>query len=281
MPSSQPVVVGIVSDLHSGSTVALCPPEVKLDDGGYYRASKPQEWLWENWGDFWARVRSVQRQHKAKLVQVFNGDLTEGDHHKTTQILSGNPTAQAAVVNEVMKTPLALKPDAMFFVRGTEAHVGPSAAYEERVAMGLWKDKRPVVLEEGTGNASHWNVKMDIQGVRLDFAHHGKYGSRPSTKMNVINALACDIFTEHVTENRPYPHIAVRSHCHQYADTHDAYPTRLIQTPAWQLKTAFIHRINTTGKLSHIGGIILVIKDGKLDVTPVLYRPDSPKAWKP
>lgn len=278
MPSN-PVVIAVTSDQHCGSTVALCPPKIRLDDGGKYDASDAQLWLWKNWQNFWDRVESVRSRHKAKLVQVFNGDLTEGDHHKTTQILSGNPTAQAAVVNAAMEVPLKLKPDALFFIRGTEAHVGPSACFEERIALGLSKDKRPVVKEDGTGNASHWQAALDIQGVRLDFAHHGKFGSRPSTKMNVINALAGDIFTEHCIEGRPYPHLAIRSHMHQYADTFDAYPTRLLQTPAWQLKTAYVHRVTTTGKLSHIGGLIIVIKNGKYEIEPVIYRPDPPKAW--
>jgi len=278
--ASKPVIIAITSDHHAGSTVSLCPQTISLDDGGYYGASEAQRWLWANWGDFWHAVRErVAHRKGTKLIQVFNGDLTEGDHHKSTQILSGNPTAQAAVVNEVMRVPLALKPDALCFVRGTEAHVGSSACFEERIAEGLSKDKRPVIREAGTNNASHWNATMEIQGVRLDFAHHGKFGSRPSTKMNVINALAADIFTEHHMEGRQHPHIAVRSHMHQYADTFNAYPTRLIQTPAWQLKTAFVHRISTTGKLSHIGGVVITIDGGEYEVEPIIYRPDPPKAW--
>lgn len=280
MAKSQPVVIAITSDQHCGSTVALCPPTIKLDDGGKYQASDDQRRLWKNWLNFWDRVYDRAHALDAKLIQVYNGDLTEGDHHKTTQILSGNPVAQAAVVNAAMAVPLALDPDALFFVRGTEAHVGASACFEERIALGLAKDKRPVVRERGTGNASHWQATMNIQGVRLDFAHHGKHGSRPSTKMNVINALAGDIFMEHCIEGRRHPHIAVRSHMHQYADTFHAYPTRLIQTPAWQLHTAFTHRISTTGKSAHIGGIIITIKDRKVEVEPVIYRPTGPRAWK-
>lgn len=279
MAKSQPVVIAVVSDLHAGSTVALCPPTIKLDDGGKYEASDAQKWLWANWLDFWKQVEARRKKHKAKLIQVFNGDLTEGDHHKTTQILSGNPTAQAAVVNEVMAIPLKMKPDALAFTRGTSAHVGPSAAYEERAALGLWKDGRPVIKEEGTGNCSHWNAKLDILGTLLDFAHHGKHGANVRTKMSVINGLAHDIFVEHSIDKRPYPHLAFRSHMHQYADTFDAYPTRLIQTPAWQLHTEYVHRISTTGKLAHIGGIIVVVTDDGYSVEPVIYRPDPPKAW--
>lgn len=277
LPSERPVVLAITSDHHCGSTVALCPPKIQLDDGGEYHASKPQQWLWQRWQDFWQRVETVRRERNATLVQVFNGDLTEGDHHKTTQILSGNPTAQAAVVNAVLKVPLALKPDAIVGIRGTEAHVGPSAAFEERIFFGLRKDGWPVRVDEDTGNASHWHWTFTHQNIRLDIAHHGKYGSRPSTKMNTVIALAFDIFTRAHLDGREHPHLAVRSHMHQFGDTGSAYPTRLIQMPAWQLATAYIHRINP-GAIADVGGIIVTIDKGRLDVEPVVYKPEPRKA---
>ena len=273
-------VLAVVSDTHCGGTTALCPDRITLDDGGEYVASKAQRWLWGRWQQFWGSVRDVRDAVKGtKLIVVCNGDLTDGDHHKTSQILSGNPTAQAAVVNAALAAPLALRPHRLLFIRGTEAHVGPSAAFEERIALGLHKDKRPVLLEAETGNASHWHAKLDIQGVRFDFAHHGRVGQRPWTKPNVVLNLAAEIFMDHARTGRPHPHIAVRSHMHQYVDTHDAHPTRVLQTPAWQLATAYIHRI-APGALADVGGIIFVVENGALTVTPVLYRPDPPTEYR-
>lgn len=269
------VVIAVTSDLHCGSTVALCPPVIHLDDGGEYRASKAQLWLWENWRDFWGRVDAQRKALGASLYQVYNGDMTEGDHHKTTQILSGNPTAQATVVNEVMRVPLALKPEGIIVVRGTEAHVGASACYEERIASGLRKDGYKVLVDDATGNASHWHFEMDVQGVRFDFAHHGRVGARPWTKPNAVHALAMEIFYNAAANARPFPHLAVRSHMHQYVDTHDSHPTRLIQMPAWQLATAFIHRI-APNALADVGGLIITVTEGEMTVEPVRYRPAQP-----
>ena len=272
-------MVVIVSDLHCGSTVAVSPPEVLLDDGGFFRASKAQQWLWQNWLAFWAEVKAQRKASNARLMVVVNGDLTEGAHHGSTQVLSGNPAAQAVVVNEVLRIPLALNPDHWLFVRGTEAHVGPSAAYEERVASGLFKDGRPVIRDDATGTYSHWHAKVMIDGVRLDFAHHGRMGQRSWTKPNVVLNLAAEIFYEHAARNIPHPHIAVRSHQHRFVDTHDAHPTRVIQTPAWQLATAYIHRI-APGSIADVGGIIITVRDGRADVNPVIYHPDGPAEWR-
>ncbi len=273
-----PVVIAITSDLHAGSTTALCQPRVALDDGGEYVASKAQLWLWQCWGDFWTRVDAVRRERSAELYQVFNGDLVDGNHHGTTQILSANPNAQAAVVNAVLRVPLDLKPDRLVFVRGTEAHVGQSASAEERIADGLRRDKRPVIMDEDRGTSSHWHFKMDAQGVRLDFAHHGRVGTRPWTKPNVVANLAAEIFYTHAANGEPHPHIAIRSHMHQLVDTHDQHPTRVIQTPAWQLATSYIHRI-APGALADVGGIIITIRDGNAEVEKVVFRPAQPKAW--
>lgn len=266
----------VTSDLHAGSTVALCPPKVQLDDGGKYEASKAQLWLWDRWLAFYKRGEERRRELDAHCIDVFNGDVTDGNHHNTTQILSGNPTAQAAVVNEIMRVPLATKPDGIVFVRGTEAHVGPSAAFEERIAIGLKKDGWPVLVDPVTGNGSHWHWTFEHQGIRLDFAHHGKFGSRPNTKFNTVIALAFDIFTRAHLDGREHPHLAVRSHMHQFGDTGSLYPTRLIQMPAWQLATAYIHRLNP-GAIADVGGILVTIVDGTLAVEPIIYKPDAPQ----
>ena len=279
--SKRPVVIAVVSDIHAGSTVALAPERIALDDGGVYEASKAQRWLWQCWGQFWERAARAAKDAKADLYAVFNGDVTEGDHHGTTQILSGNPTAQAAVVDACMKPVLALKPTRLFFVRGTEAHVGKSAAFEERIARGLAKDKWPVVGDPDTGTASWWHLRMEVHGRRLSFAHHGRMGQRPWTRGNIVLNLAAEIFYEHAARGDRPPDVAVRSHLHRYFDTGRAHPVRVIQTPAWQLHTAFVHRI-APDSLADIGGLLITVEPDRAPaVTEVLFRPSQGHVWRP
>lgn len=273
------IVIAVTSDQHCGSSVALCPPKIELDDGGYYEPSKAQRWLWQNWLDFWQRVRRTRDREKALLYQVWNGDLTEGNHHGSTQILSGNSSVQAQVVAAAMGVPLDLKPDKLWVIRGTEAHVGKSAEGEEKIADGLRRDKRPIVKDKDTGSSSHWHAKLEVQDVRFDFAHHGRIGQRPWTKPNVTMNLAAEIFYEHAAREEPYPHIAVRSHFHTFVDTGSAHPVRVLQTPAWQLHTAFAHKV-VTEKIADIGGLIIVVRDGKATVEPVIYKPKSVETWR-
>jgi hypothetical protein len=251
---------------------------IQLDDGGACQASAAQLWLWKNWNTYWQRVDAVRRLHDAELTEVFNGDLTEGWHHHSTAVLSGNPTAQAACVNAVLSIPLHMNPDHIAVIRGTPAHVGDGACYEERIAVGMHKDGRPVIPCEASGTYSHWHLRMELGGIRFDFAHHGRVGTRPHTKPNVVAGLAAEIFYNHASKGIPHPHIAIRSHMHQLVDTYDQHPVRVIQTPAWQLATSFIHRI-APGVLADIGGLIFVIKDGQVEVEKVMFPPDPSPLW--
>lgn len=273
---SKPKIIAITSDHHTGSTVGVCPPEgVRLDDAGRYLPSKPQQWLWQCWEDYWGWVAKLQREHKAELTVVYNGDMTDGDHHNTHQIISRNPDAQSYVADRVFGVPQALRPKRLFVVRGTEAHVGSGGSTEEALAKFLGAER-----DVETETWSRWRLRLQVHGKLLDFQHHGKIGQTPWTKGNVVNANAARIFYEHTIRGERHPDVAIRSHMHQYHDTHDAYPVRVIQTPSWQLKTGFVHRVMPES-IADVGGVvILVAPDGALEVHKRLFTPSLPEIVK-
>ena len=274
------VVLACVSDLHAGSTVAMCPDEIALDDGGSYRASLAQRWLWQCWRDYWERVEAVRAAHPGSaLYQVFNGDAVDGNHHGTTQILSGNPVAQAAVVNAAMRVPLSLSPDRLFFIRGTEAHVGASGNAEERIADGLRRDKRPVEGDPETGTASWWHLRAEIEGVRLDIAHHGRTGQREHTRASAAVLHAHDVFLSHAKRKEPAPDLCLRAHYHRFNDSYDACPTRIVTTGAWQLKTSYVHKV-AADTMADIGGVIVVIEDGRYTLEKVQFHASRGYVWR-
>lgn len=279
MKDNQPVVIGVVGDVHAGGATAICPPKISLDDGGDYVASRAQLWLWQCWGDFWKRVDHVRKQERAKLYQIYGGDLIEGSHHGTTQILSGNPNAQAAVVNACMAIPLALKPDKIFMVRGTEAHVGQSASAEERIADGLRRDKRPIVGDPETGTASWWHLRMEVSGLLIDVAHHGRTGHREHTRGNAANLHAHDILLSHIKTGDKVPDLCLRAHYHRFNDSFDMCPVRVVTNGAWQLKTGFVHKI-AADTIADIGGLIVTIRDGKYSVEKVQFRASRGAVWR-
>lgn len=272
------VVLAVINDVHAGSTVAVCPPRVELDDGGAYEASKVQLWLWQCWHDYWHQVESICEGTGFPLYIVSNGDLFDGDHHNTSQIISRNPVDWHAVVSACMEYPLSLGPERLFFVRGTEAHTGKSGSLEEGYARRLLADGHPVEGDPDTGTASWWHLRMEIEGVRIDVAHHGRTGMRAHTEGNAANLYAHDILLQHIKEGDPPPHLVLRAHYHRFNDSYDMAPVRVIQNGAWQLATAFGHRV-ATDKIAHIGGLIVVIEDGEYEPKKVKFKAKRGPVW--
>lgn len=273
---TKPVVLAVTSDHHANSTVGLCPDEgVHLDDDGTYMPSKAQLWQWECWQEYWGLVGALRNKHKAQLYCEFNGDLFEGDHHHTSQIISRNPEPQAYVAGRVFGVPKALKPDRVFVVRGTEAHVGPAGASEEAFARTIKAERNPE-----TKTWSWWHLRLEIHGKLFDFQHHGRMGQRPWTRQNIVSLLAAQIFYEYAARGLRHPDVAIRSHFHTHQDSGNAHPVRVIQTPAWQLKTAHAHKV-VAENLADVGGIIFVIEpDGAYEVVNKLYQVEPPKIWR-
>lgn len=277
MRDQAPYLLAVTSDHHANSTLGLVPEEgVQLDDGGRYIPSKSQRWTWDCWKAFWADVESLRRAEKAKLIAIFNGDLVDGDHHQTSQIVSRNMEVQGYIATRVFSVPKQLKPHKCYVVRGTEAHTGPSGASEESLAKHLHADRAP---DDQTWSA--WHLRLMLHGLLVDCLHHGRIGTRPWTKQNALSALALHIWMEHIQAGIRPPDVAFRSDRHVFGDSFGAYPTRVVQTPAWQLKTAFAHKV-APESIADIGGILCLVQpDSTYTIIPKLYQPALPEIRTP
>lgn len=274
----KPVVLAIVSDVHCGSTLAACPPEgVLLDDGGKYLPSRPQTWIWDNWINYWGKVQTHVRYLGAEWWVVYNGDSFEGQHHGTTQVISAHPEPQAYLADRIFGVPRNLRPVRTFVVRGTEAHVGPSGATEEAFARSLRAEQNPE-----TQKWSWWHLRLQPHGCLIDFQHHpSTKGTTVDTRAAGVARLAGVIFKEHAKRRLRPPDLAIRSHTHVTADSYDAWPTRAIITPAWQLKTAHALKV-AADSIADIGGVVVTVDpDGTYTLERHLYPVHPPKPWSP
>jgi hypothetical protein len=274
------VVIAVTSDTHIRSTVGLCSPRgVALDDGGWYKPSKAQLWLWDIWQEGWERVGECAAKSGAPVWWVSNGDIGDGDHHQTSQLASRNPVAESELVRDALAVPLeGLGPERIFIVRGTASHVGESACVEERTARGLSKNW-PVQWADEPHQASWWHLMMECEGVYLDFLHHGRTGYRPWTHWNATALLAAQITMERVKGGERIPNLAIRSHFHRHSDSYDAQPCRVIQTPAFQLGTAYVHQ-KVPESLADIGMIWIVVDGDHYEVHKHLVQPSRGNLWR-
>jgi hypothetical protein len=274
MSAARRDVVAIVSDTHIGSTVGLCPPTVALDDGGAYLANKGQRWLWECWLAYWQQVQATKPRGGGKRWSIHLGDICEGDHHATSQVITRNKATQMGLAIEIME-PAARWADRLFVVRGTAAHASEAGALEEAIA-----DDLHAVRDEVTGTASWWHLPLEIGGVRLDLAHHPPAGGgRPWTKPAAAMTAAAILTMQAASARRQPADLAVRGHLHFHADSFTAHPVRMIYAPSWQLRTQFAHRL-AAPDLADIGGLIVTIEGDVYNVDTVLYRGDPRPAWR-
>lgn len=281
MKRDRPVVLALFSDVHAGSTVAVCPPEgVEYDDGGRYIPSKPQVWLWEQWGEFWGEVDKVRSAVRGTLGLLCNGDAADGPgHHKTHQSISpNNAEAQGYVIDRVFSVPKALAPDWSVFIKGTASHVGQGADTESMLA------KRFNAIKEPTTDAWSWyEYENEIYGRRIHATHHGRTGGRAWTKASALGILASEIMLNRVEEGLPRLDLAVRSHKHEPGDTGDQHFTRLLALPSWQFMTGFGYQVVPEKAVNNrFGGYIVIIyPTGAIEVRKHIYRPAPRPVHRP
>lgn len=273
-PKRKPALVAVVADLHCGSTLAVCPPKVRLHDGGFYESSDVQTWLWQRYLEFWQAVDATKREARADLYTIVAGDAMEGHHHGSPQTVApeGDDEAELYIATTVFDEIRKRKPKATFVVRGTEVHVGQR---EEWLGRYLHAER-----DAESGNWSRWHLRLELNGCLIDCQHHGgRVGTRPWTRRNTTLGAAGEIWMEHAMRGLRAPDLAIRAHRHIASDSGDAFPTRLIVTPAWQCKTSYAHKV-AANSIADIGGVLVLVEpDGRYTVRMVLSTPALPQAY--
>lgn len=259
-------VLAIVSDTHVGSSTALAPLEFSVHNRSDYeaqvtKANKLQKWLYECWTDYWDYVFKLAK--KKRLIVVHCGDLVDGVHHGSLQVMN-EVEDQAEACLELMM-PIVAKCDGFFGVLGT----GPShAGMDNSTEAALYRQLGAVEFGQ--------HLTLDIDGILHTFFHHGRSGYRPWTSSSA--GLAAEVMLDFAQEGLPLPNFIWTGHTHRTDDSGSKFAsTRAISLPSWQLKTSFGYKVSAGTIRSDIGGYLVV--DGIVDGSKSHYRgqPDQRK----
>lgn len=247
----------IISDLHCGCRLGLCPPEgVTLDGGGRYAPSALQMAVWDWWMEFWNEwVPTVTRGEPWDLV--VNGDALDGVHHGSTTQVSHDLGDQARMAAIVLG-PIVVQARKYYHIRGTEAHVGPSGVEEERLAQRLG------ATPNAEGQYARYELLKrvgDDSGPLCHILHHiGTTGSA-AYESSAVQAELVATFAQAGANRETPPDYVIRSHRHRYIKVQNPSErgeAAAIVTPGWQLKTPFTFKI-AGGRVRQpeFGGIII------------------------
>jgi len=271
----------VISDTHCGCKLGLHPSgPVILDEGTPSNPSRLQRKLWSIWREFWDEwVPRVTRGEPYDLV--VNGDALDGVHHGSVTQISHNMNDQHAIAMACLE-PEAKKCLASggryYHVRGTEAHVGKSGVYEERLAKELG------AVPNEDEQYARWELWLRVgpgKGHLCHFLHHiGTTGSA-AYETSALTAEQVASFTESGKHGDNAPQVIVRSHRHRHFETRSSGKEGyyiVTVTPGWQLKTPFAYRI-PGARLSQpqFGGILIRAGDEELHSRFFVRRLERPR----
>lgn len=249
----------VFSDTHCGCKLGLCSPTgARLDTGGSYMPSKFQVKVWKLWTEFWdVWVPEVTRGEPYDVVH--NGDAIEGVHHRATTPISHNLDDQQRIAEDVLR-PVVEKCHASggryFHIRGTEAHVGQSGEYEEKLARSLG------AVPNDEGQYARFDLWKRVgKKCLVHLLHHIGTTSSANHESSAVNAELAAEYVEAARWGNTPPDFVVRSHRHRsiavVMDSANGYAAALV-TPAWQGKTPFVWK-KAGARLSEpqFGGLLI------------------------
>lgn len=265
-----PVVA--VSDLHIGCELALMPREGWMRDSrNLVTPSTMQSILADWWDEAW---RWVNKETGGKFDVVVNGDIVEGTHHKATTPWTANHNTQRACAAHIL-TPVRDMARRLYVIRGTEAHVGSSGEDEEAIAESIVAD-RP---DKG-GTWSQYEMFYRVGDHLAHFAHHIGTAASPFTETSALLREQVGGYVEAGRWGDEPAAVYVRSHRHicsgiWHPSRHGI--TSTVTTPAWQLKTPYVHRISARMSQPQIGLVLILVGDNGPYVKPWVKHIERPK----
>jgi hypothetical protein len=259
--------VVLIADTHTNHKVGLNIPTRQLDEGDTWGACKIQRWLFNTFGDF---MEQTDKLKKGELIGVVTGDFIDIDEKDRTHQIISRDQADAVIGAQNVLEPFANMCESVYFIRGTEAHVGKSAWAEELVAS----DFDNAVVCPDTKKKSWWHLPLEVEKVQMDIAHHpaSNGGGRPMNSLSPVSRLATDTLFQYANAKERLPNLVIRAHIHRYADSRDAFSVRGIILPPLCLLGAFARRLGIN-ETPQVGGLLIFCENGEYEVKPILYQP--------
>lgn len=266
----------MVADLHCGDQLGLCPINgCQIDSGGWYKPNSIQLKMADMWEIFWTQwVPTVTRGEPYAVAIV--GDTLEGRHHGATHQITANLATQAKLAYELL-SPVRDQCEGNFYmIRGTEAHVGPSAEEEEKLANSL------SAIPNEFNQHARFELWKTVGNGLVHLMHHIGTTSSAAYESTAVHKELIEEFTEAARWGDKAPNIVVRAHRHRFIEvriaTDEVYGISMV-LPGWQAKTPFAYKIaGARLALPQFGGALIKQGDEELYTRSKVWNLKRPSA---
>jgi len=218
----------LISDLHTWSTVGIWPEGFISKAGSHVGQNKYQGLLWEIWNHMWDWAFEIIGGDPYDLI--INGDIVEGDHHRSKQVMTGDRDDQMIAAEMIIRPRLCYDPS-LFIVQGTECHTHDDELW---IGQELGAHKDP-----STGHHAFRRLELELPtGKLLAVSHHMPTTKRIWTEANALNAELQNEVAEKVRNGVRPPDMIARAHRHIHGYYSNGRQAACC-TGAWQGLTRF------------------------------------------
>lgn len=210
-------ILAVMSDPHGGSQLGLLNPATVLereDENGNMERWQPnptatQRYLWDCYEA--DRANIVEMAGHDEIILLCLGDLTQGVRYPS--LFVSNRIADQFIIAADCLEPWFSHENVRIIrlAKGTGSHVFGEGSAEVLVAHML-KNKHP-----GRDIQSCYHGLLDIDGVTIDYAHHGAGpGIREWTAGNQCRYYLKSLIHSEWKAGREPPRLVLRGHYHTY-----------------------------------------------------------------
>jgi len=239
--------------------MAVCPPTVHLDGDDTYVPNRTQGELWRAWCDFWDEAERKAQEKSLPFVAILDGDLLDLNKHDQMELITENPQTMVTMALEAYQ-PIAEAADAVFIIRGTEAHAGKHSWAEELLAREL-----PNVVHDDVNKTASWQWFYGyIGGVLFDVRHHPPTRTKLKHMRGSMAArISSYLRMDYISRGTPMPDIALCAHVHFPSDSGRYEKPRAFTLPSWTFMNPYGSRLGLTPECDPVGGLLFECRDGK------------------
>lgn len=246
----------IVSDIHVGSSTAICSKAPEIADlNTTYKPNKLQQALLTGWNNC---IKDLSQ--KPDLL-VVNGEPCDGGNPRQL----GNQSWTTNLEDQLNDAELLLKKipyKKIMFVRGSGYHVNQQGTNFEEILADRMNAERYKSFG-GSGSTDYYAL-VEAYGKMFNFTHHVGFNKWAAYRTTALAREMAGMAFEKDKMGRA--DVIVRSHVHYFVHI-EFVNTHGFTTPAWKFPDGHLFRGGTAGTTPDIGMVEVIVEpNGELEI---------------